>query len=169
MVWGLFTLPYAARMNSALSAAGALELAHVVLGVHLLVIAFNAFGLIAIPLGAWRGWRWVRGCVWRAAHLLALAVVAAQAAWGRACFLTFWQSDLMQRAGERGYTAGLIQTWIDRLVFWNLPLGFFTAVYLAVGLYALALWWRMPPRCGRRSAQPSSSASAASSRSGRSP
>lgn len=156
-------------MIAALSAPVALELARVVLAAHLLVIAFNVFGLIVVPLGAWRGWGWVRGCVWRAAHLLALAAVAAQAAWGRVCFLTFWQSDLMERAGQQGYTAGLIQTWVDRLVYWDVPLGYFTALYLAVWAYALLLWWRVPPRCRRRSSPADSSASAASSRSGRLP
>jgi len=156
-------------MTAALSAPVALDLSRTVLGVHLAVIAFNLFGLVAVPLGAWRGWRWVRGCAWRAAHLLALAVVAAQAAWGRACFLTVWQSDLLQRAGRAGYAAGLIQTWVDRVVYWNLPFGFFTALYLAVWIYALALWWRVPPRCRRRSSPADSSASAASSSSGRLP
>ncbi len=156
-------------MTAALSAPVALDLSRVVLGVHLAVIAFNLFGLVAVPVGAWRGWRWVRGCAWRVAHLLALAVVAAQAAWGRACFLTVWQSDLLQRAGRAGYAAGLIQTWVDRVVYWNLPLGFFNALYLAVWIYALALWWRVPPRCRRRRSPADSSASAASSNSGRLP
>ncbi|MCE1161699.1 MAG: DUF2784 domain-containing protein [Thiomonas sp.] len=147
----------------------ALLLAHLVLGVHLGVIAFNLAGLILVPLGAWRRWRWVRACLWRALHLLSMAVVAAQAALGRACFLTLWQSALMREAGGQGYAAGLIQTWIDRLIFWNLPLSVFTVLYLAVGVYTLALWWRVPPRCGRARAQPSSSADRASSTSGQSP
>ncbi|MBU2721588.1 DUF2784 domain-containing protein, partial [Acidithiobacillus ferridurans] len=46
-----------------------LWLAQVILVVHILIIAFNVFGLIAIPLGAWRGWRWVRIFWWRALHL----------------------------------------------------------------------------------------------------
>ncbi|MDD4886941.1 MAG: DUF2784 domain-containing protein [Thiomonas sp.] len=147
----------------------ALEFAHLVLGAHLLVIAFNIAGLIVIPLGAWRRWRWVRGCLWRTAHLLSMVVVAAQAALGRACFLTLWQSDLMQRAGRQGDRAGLIQTWIDHLIFWNLPLSVFTVIYLAVGVYAVVLWWWVRPRCGRRKTQPNSSAKAASKRSGQSP
>ena len=146
-----------------------LSLAHLVLAIHLVVIGFNVGGLIVVPLGAWRRWPWVRGCLWRAAHLLSMAVVAAQAALGRACFLTVWQSDLMQDAGSHGYTAGLIQTWIDHLIFWNLPLAVFTVIYLAVGAYTLALWWWVPPRCRRARAQPSSSADRASSTSGKSP
>ncbi len=151
--------------------AEALEFAHLVLGVHLIIIGFNIAGLIVVPLGVWLRWNWVRACLWRAAHLLSMAVVAAQAAMGRACFLTLWQSDLMQRAGQQGDRQGLIQAWIDHLIFWNLPLSVFTVIYLAVGAYTLGLWWWAPPRCGRgrRKAQPSKSASAANKTSGQSP
>jgi hypothetical protein len=38
-------------------------LAALVLAVHLLIIAFNLFGMIAIPLSAWRGWRFVHAPV----------------------------------------------------------------------------------------------------------
>ncbi|MGC8703451.1 MAG: DUF2784 domain-containing protein [Thiomonas sp.] len=150
-------------------AAQVLQFAHLVLGVHLLIITFNVTGLIVIPIGVWRRWGWVRSCPWRTAHLLSMAVVAAQAALGRACFLTLWQGDLMVRAGRQGLQAGLIQTWIDHLMFWNLPLSVFTLLYMAVGAYTVGLWWWAPPRCGRRKAQPNKTASAASKTSGQSP
>lgn len=152
-----------------MSAALDLPLAHLVLGVHLGVILFNVAGLVVVPLGAWRRWSWVRGCIWRAAHLLSMAVVAAQAAAGRVCFLTLWQSELLRDAGRQADAAGLIQAWVDRLIFWPLPLSVFTALYLAVGVYTLGLWWWVPPRCGRARAQPSSNAKSASSTSGQSP
>src|ERR1051326_4538075 len=53
---------------------------------HVAVIAFNIFGLIVIPLGAWRAWGFVRVFWWRALHLGALAIVALQAVLGQACF-----------------------------------------------------------------------------------
>ncbi|MGC8561435.1 MAG: DUF2784 domain-containing protein [Phycisphaerae bacterium] len=90
-----------------------LWLAQLILAFHLLIIAFNVFGLIAIPLGAWRGWRWVRIFWWRALHVFALFVVALQALLGSACFLTIWQSELQEAAGQQGYRLPLIQTWID--------------------------------------------------------
>ncbi|WP_298292647.1 DUF2784 domain-containing protein [Thiomonas sp.] len=150
------------------SAALDLELARLVLGIHVLVIGFNLAGLILVPIGWWRRWRWVRGCVWRAAHLLSMALVALQAALGRVCFLTAWQTQLMQRAGRQGVVGGLIQSWIDHVVFWNVPLGVLTVLYLAAGSYALVLWWWVPPRC-RRSSQPANSARAARPTSGQSP
>lgn len=122
------------------------------LALHVLVIAFNIAGLVLIPLGAWRGWAWVREPWWRSAHLLALAVVALQAVLGRACFLTLWQDDLQHAAAR----TPLIQHWVNRLIYWPLPMAFFTTVYVLVFLYVVVLWWKWPPRCAwrRPNAQP---------------
>ncbi len=117
-------------------------LAWIVLAVHLAIIAFNVAGLILIPVGAWRCWHWVRGFWWRLVHLLMLAVVAAQALVGRACFLTLWQAELE----HQGRPQPLIAGWVDRLIYWPFPLWFFTVLYVAVWLYVIFLWWRVPPR-----------------------
>ncbi|MHB1658322.1 MAG: DUF2784 domain-containing protein [Acidithiobacillus sp.] len=122
-----------------------LWLAQAILAFHILIIAFNVFGLIAIPLGAWRGWRWVRIFWWRALHLVALLVVAVQALLGTACFLTIWQSELQEAAGRQGYRLPLIQTWIDHLLFWHLPMSFFTSIYVLIWVGVLLLWWKVPP------------------------
>lgn len=113
----------------------------VVLALHLAIIAFNLFGLAAIPLGAWRGWAWVRIRWWRALHLLSLAVVAIQAVLGQACFLTIWQDDL-----TGGGADPLIMRWVNSVIFWPLPMWLFTAVYLAVFAYVVALWWWVRPK-----------------------
>jgi hypothetical protein len=120
-------------------------LAITVLAIHLGVILFNVFGLVAIPLGAWRGWRFVRVYWWRALHLAVLAVVALQALLDRACFLTLWQYALRQGAGEAASPAPLIESWVNRLIFWPLPLWFFAALYVGVSIYTLLLWRLVPP------------------------
>ncbi len=121
------------------------ELADTVLLIHLGVILFNIFGLVAVPIGAWRGWRFVRLFWWRALHLASWAVVALQAVLGRACFLTLWQSALLREAGAHASDAPLIERWITPLIFWPLPLWFFTALYLTAGAYTLLLWWLVRP------------------------
>ncbi len=125
-------------------------LADAVLWFHVIVVLFNVFGLVVVPIGAWRGWGFVRVFWWRALHLAMLAVVAIQAVFGRACFLTLWQSDLVQQAGKAGSNAPLLQRWVTQLIFWPVPLWFFVILYLAVWAYALALWWLVPPRRVRR-------------------
>jgi hypothetical protein len=121
-------------------------LAASILAVHVAIVAFNVFGLIATPVGAWRGWRFVREPVWRLAHLLCLATVAVQAVMGRACFLTLWQDEA---AGSADHTP-LIMGVVNRLLFWRAPLWVFAAAYVAIFVYALALLWWVPLRPGAR-------------------
>ena len=116
-------------------------LGQLVLAVHILVIAFNVAGLLLIPVGAARGWRLVRWRWLRLAHLASLAVVAAQAALGRACFLTDWQGALT----GGGDQDPLIMRWVNSVIFWPLPMWVFTALYVAVFAYVVALWWWVPP------------------------
>ncbi len=123
----------------------AMSLALAVLAIHVAVIAFNIAGLIVIPLGGWRRWRFVRVFWWRALHLGLLAVVALQALFGRACFLTLWQAELQAGSGAGSASQPLIARWVESVVFWHLPIWFFAGLYGAVWLYALALWLLVPP------------------------
>jgi hypothetical protein len=114
-----------------------------VLAVHVAVILFNVFGLVAVPVGAICNWRFVHIGWWRVLHLLSLAAVAAQALAGQACFLTIWQNDLAASAQP---ATPLIVRWIDQLVYWQLPIWVFAALYVLVFAYALALLWVVPPQ-----------------------
>lgn len=116
-------------------------LGQAVLATHLGVIAFNLFGLLAIPLGAALGWDWVRVRWWRILHLGSMAVVALQAALGRDCFLTIWQSVLTGEAPQP-----LITRWVNSMIYWPLPMWAFTAGYIAAFGYVLALWRWVRPR-----------------------
>ncbi|CAN7432611.1 DUF2784 domain-containing protein [Phenylobacterium sp. LjRoot225] len=117
----------------------------IVLALHLGVIAFNVAGLAIIPLGARLNWRIVRVRWLRLLHLASLAVVALQAAFGRACLLTIWQADL-----TGGREDPLIMRWVNSVLFWPLPIWVFTTVYLAVFAYVVALWRLVPPTAGGR-------------------
>ena len=113
-----------------------------VLALHLAIIAFNVAGCVLVPIGAWRGWRWVREFWWRLVHLLSLAVVAAQALSGRACFLTIWQGGV----SDASHVQPLIASWIERMIYWSLPLWVFAIAYAVVFVYVIALWAIVRPR-----------------------
>lgn len=116
-----------------------------ILALHLIIIAFNVAGLIVIPIGAWLGWRIVRIAWLRVLHLAMLAIVAGQALAGRACALTVWQDNL---AGGGQTVQPLIMHWVDRVIYWNLPMWVFAMLYSLVFLYVLALTVLVP--FGRR-------------------
>jgi len=123
-------------------------MAGLILALHLVVIGFNVLGLLAIPVGAALGWNWVRVRWWRALHLASWAVVALQAAMGRACFLTIWEDRLTGQAGQ----PPLIERTVDRLIYWPLPIWVFGAVYLVMFGAVAALWFLEPP--GRAKPRP---------------
>ena len=115
---------------------------------HVAIIAFNLFGLVAIPLGAWCAWPFVYAFWWRAVHLLSLLTVAMQAVLGRACFLTVWQSDIAAGPGPTEHVP-LIQGWVSKLIYWPLPLWVFAVIYVGIAVYTALLWYWVPPRWPR--------------------
>lgn len=121
-------------------------LAELILAVHVAIIGFNVFGVIAIPLGAWRRWSFVRAPLWRLLHLVSLGVVALQAIAGRACVLTNWQG---RYAGVQS-SEPLIMRWVNSILFWPLPMWAFNTLYLLVFAYVLILFWLVPPQWKRQ-------------------
>ena len=117
-------------------------LAHVVLAIHAAVIVFNVAGLIVIPLGAWLGWGFVRSPAWRVVHVVSWAIVALQAATGRACFLTDWQETL---EGGTNDPEPLIARLVNAAIYWPLPLWVFALLYAAAFAWVVALLWIVPP------------------------
>ena len=123
-----------------------LDAARIVLYLHFAVVLFNIFWLIAVPIGAWRGWKFVLSFWWRAAHLISLLIVALQAIAGNLCFLTVFQYDLGSAAGGSAEPQSLIDLIVTRAVFWPLPMWAFVVLYTVAFVYAAALWWIVPPR-----------------------
>jgi len=117
-------------------------LAHLVLAIHIAVIVFNVAGLVVIPLGGRLNWSFVRVPMWRVLHVASWAVVALQAATGRACFLTDWQFAL---AGGQGNPEPMIARLVNAAIYWPLPLWVFAVLYAFAFVWVLALLWIVPP------------------------
>ena len=116
-----------------------------VLYFHFAVVLFNLFWLIAVPVGAWLGLRFVRNYWWRAAHIAVLILVAAQAVAGRLCFLTILQNNLQGRAGDIT-PPSLITRIVTRAIYWPLPDWAFAPLYVLALVWAALLWIYVPPR-----------------------
>ena len=138
-------------MSPGLSPAMAGLLADAILTVHVGIVLFVIVGALTIPLGAWRGWRWVRGFRWRLIHVLLMVFIALQAWLGALCPLTVWEQALRRRAGEAAYAESFIEHWLSRLIFFEAPWWVFVAAYSVFALFVIALWRAVPPQRGVKS------------------
>ena len=121
-------------------------LADAVLLLHVAVVLFVVGGLVLIVGGNLLGWRWVNRWWLRLGHLVAIAVVAAQAWWGMVCPLTTLEMWLRRRAGAPAYDGNFMQHWLQQLLYWQAPDWVFTLAYTVFGLAVAGAWWRYPPR-----------------------
>ncbi|MFO0027603.1 MAG: DUF2784 domain-containing protein [Pseudomonadota bacterium] len=133
-------------MTPGLAALGADAL----LVAHVGVVLFVVGVAVLVPLGAARGWRWVRHRQLRLLHLAAITFIAAQAWLGELCPLTEWEQGLRGLAGEAAHAESVIGYWLGRLLYIDAPWWAFVAVYTAFAAFVAALWKRVPPARGRR-------------------
>ena len=116
-------------------------LADAVLLIHFAVVLFIAAGLPLIYIGAACRWAWVHEWRWRALHLAAIMFVAVESLLGIACPLTVWEDALR---GHRS-SVGLIELWVDRIMFYNLPAWVFIVAYTGFALLIAVTWKTVPP------------------------
>lgn len=121
-------------------------LADAILILHVSFVVFVVLGLVAIYLGYWRGWSWVRNRAFRIAHLLAIGVVVLQAWLGAICPLTIWEMKLRQMAGAATYSGSFIQYWLHNLLYYDAPEWVFITAYSVFGGVVLLSWFLVRPR-----------------------
>jgi len=125
-------------------------LANAVLVVHVGIVLFVVAGLILVVAGNVRRWRWVNHLWFRIAHLGAIAVVVAESWIGITCPLTTLEMWLRARAGVSTYSAGFVEYWLQRVLYYDASPWLFTLGYTLFGLLVAASWWFFPPRARRR-------------------
>jgi len=116
-------------------------LADVVLIVHFAFVLFVVGGLALTWIGAAAGWRWVRNFLFRAAHLAAIVLVAAEALAGIWCPLTLWEAQLRGERAEKSFIAH----WIHRVLYYDFPEWVFTIAYVAFAAAVAATWYFVRP------------------------
>jgi len=121
-------------------------LADFVAVIHCGYVAVVVLGLLAILLGGFLGWRFIRNFWFRSIHMTMIMIVVVQALLGLPCPLTVWEFDLRIAAGQENVSE---ETFIARLIhpimFLDLPPIVLRAVHCLFGLIILASWWVYPP------------------------
>jgi hypothetical protein len=120
-------------------------LANVIVAVHVAYVSFVVFGQLAIWLGLWLGWSWVRNPWFRWIHLAMMTIVGLEAALDVTCPLTRWEADLRGQAEGESFLGRLLHN----LIFVNLPPAAITALHITFALLVLATFVLAPPRRSR--------------------
>ena len=133
-------------------------LADAIVVVHAAFVLFVVGGLLLIVIGIVRRWAWVRNFWFRATHLAAIGVVAAESLLGMVCPLTDWEFKLRVLGGEAGRPGSFIGRLVHACLFFNLPEWAFTVIYCLFGLAVAAVFVAAPPRRKRCAASHGESA-----------
>ena len=113
---------------------------------HATLVVFVLGGQIAILIGWARAWVWTRGALFRSVHLACIGSVMLEAWFGVTCPLTDLENNFRRLAGEAGYPATFIGSWLDRLLFYSAPEWVFIAAYTLFALVVLLTYLLYPPR-----------------------
>jgi hypothetical protein len=119
--------------------------ADLILFIHIVYAAFVLGGLLAVPLGARLGWRWVRISAFRRAHVACTAVVAVEALIGVTCPLTWVEHLLLVASGTAGYDRSFVGHLLYQLLYYDAPLWMFTVAYVALAIAVTLLYYYIPP------------------------
>lgn len=118
--------------------------ADIVLIIHFLYVLFVVGSVPVIWVGAWLKLQFVRNRWFRFLHLGAILFVVAESLMGVVCPLTVWENRLRQVETDSSF----IQHWLHQIMFYNVPEGVLTTVYILFAVLVAATFKWVPPRPG---------------------
>jgi hypothetical protein len=121
-------------------------LADGVVAVHVAYVAFIVLGQLLILLGAACRWRWVRNFWFRVTHLVAIAIVAVEAAFDYTCPLTSLEYTLRDWAGEQPSAESFIGRLLQSVIVHDWPPWVFNVSHITFGFLVLLTFVLAPPR-----------------------
>ena len=125
--------------------------ADVLVVIHFLYVLFAVGGQVFILLGAICKWNAIRSVVFRISHLLAVGLVAVEAATRIHCPLTVWEYDLRRLGGQAvQQNLSFISRLVHPILFYDFPHWAFTLMHIAFGLLVVLTYILIPPRFQRK-------------------
>jgi len=116
-------------------------LADIILIIHFLFVLFVVGSVPLIWIGARLGWRFVRNMRFRLAHVGAIVFVSMESMAGMVCPLTLLEDLLRQSPTDTSF----IQRWLHRILFYDVPEGVLTVLYLTFAILVAITFKLVPP------------------------
>jgi hypothetical protein len=118
---------------------------------HFLYVVFAVGGQLFILIGAAFRWKASRKPLFRIFHLVAVGLVAVEAATGIECPLTVWEYDLRQLAGQRlEQSLSFVERLVRLVIFYDFPSWVFAVAHIAFGLLVVVTYVLLPPQFRKR-------------------
>jgi hypothetical protein len=121
-------------------------LADGVVAVHVAYVAFIVLGQLLILAGVVFRWQWVRNFWFRLTHLVAIAIVAVEAAFNYTCPLTTLEYYLRTQAGEQPSAESFIGRLMQSVIVHNWPQWVFNVSHITFGFLVLLTFVLARPR-----------------------
>jgi hypothetical protein len=128
-------------------------LADGVVAFHVGYVGFIVVGQLLILLGVIFRWQWVRNFWFRLAHLVAIAIVAVEAAVDYRCPLTRLEYTLREWAGQQPTGESFIARLMQSFIVHDWPPWVFNVVHISFGFLVLLTFVLARPRWPWRSGQ----------------
>lgn len=120
--------------------------ADVILVIHFIFVLFVVGSLPLIWIGAWMRLSFVRNRYFRLAHLAAIAFVVGESLVGMVCPLTLLEDRLRGASSEDGF----VERWLHRILFYDVPEGVLTVLYIVFALLVVITLRQIPPHGARQ-------------------
>ncbi|GAB4343741.1 MAG: hypothetical protein Kow0089_19720 [Desulfobulbaceae bacterium] len=120
-------------------------LADLVLVLHMLVVIFIVGGQVLVLVGAALRWQWIRNFRFRFLHLAVISFVVLLSWLEMFCPLTTLEMNLRARGGEAVYPVSFVAHWLQRLLYYDVPIRVLSLCYTLFGLTVVLAWILVPP------------------------
>lgn len=127
-------------------------LANVVVVFHFLYALAIIIGLVIIYVGRFLDWKFVQNTTFRLIHFAMIAVVAFESLFNIECPLTYIEYQLLNLAHVHHQSTPFIASFINHILFWNLPNIFFNILYIAIALFVMLSFFIVPINLHKKSA-----------------
>jgi hypothetical protein len=129
---------------------------------HVAYVAFIVVGQLLILFGLLLRWQWVRNFWFRLAHLVAIAIVAVEAAFDYTCPVTVLERTLRGWAGQEASADSFVARLMHSIIEHDWPQWVFNASHITFGLLVLLTFVLARPRWPWRMRRADGSAAIAS-------
>jgi Protein of Unknown function (DUF2784) len=124
-------------------------LADLIVGFHLLYVAFVILGQLVISLGVLLGWGWARNPWFRWTHLLMMWYVGIEGVFNVVCPLTKLENYLRALAGQEAADVSFLGRMLQSVLFVPWSVWFVNALHVGFAVLVIATFLFAPPRIQR--------------------